>query len=55
MEHLGLISGVSIGLVVSLSAPILVWALVVTGLREVAKKNACAEQQSTAKPRKAGA
>jgi hypothetical protein len=55
MGNLGLISAVAIGAVVSLSAPVLVWALVATGLREVARRNARTENQSTVKPRRADA
>ena len=55
MENVGLISAVGIGVIMSLSAPVLVWALVVAGLRRVAKENALAEGQSRVKPSKADA
>jgi hypothetical protein len=55
MGNLGLISALGIGVIVSLSAPVLVWALVVAGLRRVAKRNALAEPRSRVKPSKADA
>lgn len=55
MENLGLFGAIGVGLVATLSAPILVWALVVSGLRQVAKKSARAEKQSAVKPRRADA
>jgi hypothetical protein len=55
MENVGLISAVAIGVIVSLSAPILVWALVAAGLRRVAKDNALAERQSRVRSSEADA
>jgi hypothetical protein len=55
MGNLSLIGAVGIGAVVTLAAPVLVWALVATGLRQVAGKNARTEQQPTVEQRKADA
>jgi hypothetical protein len=55
MESVGLVVAVGIGTTVSLSAPVLVWALVVAGLRRAAKENAPAERQSRLRSSKAGA
>jgi hypothetical protein len=52
---MGLISATGIGVVVSLSAPVLVWALVAAGLHRVAKDNALAEPRSRVKSSKADA
>jgi hypothetical protein len=55
MENVGLVGAVAIGTIVSLSAPVLVWALVVAGLHRVAKENSPAERQSRVRSNKAGA
>jgi hypothetical protein len=55
MENAGLISAVGIGMIVSLSALVLVWAVVAAGLRRVAKDNALAERQSRVQSSKADA
>jgi len=52
MENPGLIGAVGIGVIVALAAPVLVWALVVTGLRQVAKENAHSERQREMQPGK---
>jgi hypothetical protein len=53
MEDFGLISAVSVGAAVALAAPVLVWALAVSGLRQVAKRNARSERQRDIQPGKA--
>lgn len=55
MERVGLVAAVGIGTIVSLAPPVLVWALVVAGLRQVAKENAPADRQSRTRSSKAGA
>ena len=55
MVSVGLVAAVGIGTVVSLSAPALVWALVVAGLRRVAKENSLADRRSGLRSSKAGA
>ncbi len=55
MENLGLIGAVGVGVVVALAAPVLVWALVVTGLRQVARENAHSERRRDMQPGKVDA
>jgi hypothetical protein len=55
MESVGWVAAVGIGTMVSLSAPVLVWALVVAGLRRVAKENALDGRPSGFRSSKAGA
>jgi len=55
MGNLALIGTVGIGAIVTLVAPVLVWALVATGLRQVANKNTRTEQQPSVDRRKADA
>ena len=54
MASVGLVAAVGIGAIVTLSAPVLVWALVVAGLVRVAKENALADRQSRLKSSNAG-
>ena len=49
MENVAVAVAIGLGVIVSLSAPVLVWAMVVAGLRRVAKENAPAERQSRVK------
>lgn len=55
MGDLALIGAVGIGAIVTLVAPVLVWALVATGLQQVANTNTRTKQQPSADRRKAHA
>jgi hypothetical protein len=55
MGNLGVVAAVGIGVIVSLSAPVLVWAMVVAGLRRSIRANAPAERESKLRSSKAGA
>jgi hypothetical protein len=46
MESLAVVRMIGLGMIVSLSAPALVWATVVSGLRWIANDNAAAGRQS---------
>jgi len=46
MENLAVVGTIGLGVTVSLSAPALVWAMVISGLRRIANDNAAAGRQS---------
>lgn len=52
MASVGLIGATAIGAVVALAGPILVWALVVTGLREVRSDKARSRRRQMMQPDK---
>lgn len=50
MENVGLIGAVGIGVVVALTPPVLVWAVVVKGLRQVTDKRAHNQRHNDVQP-----
>ncbi|MGD2103657.1 MAG: hypothetical protein PVJ55_00895 [Anaerolineae bacterium] len=55
MANVEMISAMVIGVVVALAAPVLIWALVVTGVRQVTKKNSRGARQNDVQASKAEA
>lgn len=52
MGTLGMIGAVAVGVAATLAAPVMVWALVISGLGQVTKKDARRERQTDLETRR---